>query len=39
MLLIGKIGFNVDALCINDFGRNTDTLLELRYMEDIMNGC
>jgi hypothetical protein len=39
MLLIRKIGFDVDSLCINDFSRNTDILLQLRYMEDIMNGC
>jgi hypothetical protein len=37
MLLIVKIGLDVDALCINDLSRNTDTLLQLRYMEDIMN--
>jgi hypothetical protein len=37
--LIRKIWLDVDTLYINDFGRNTNTFLELRYMEDVMNGC
>jgi hypothetical protein len=36
---IGKIGLDVNTLCINDFDRNTNTFLQLGYMEDIMNGC
>jgi hypothetical protein len=31
MFHIRKIRFDVDGLGINDFNRNTDTLLQLRY--------
>jgi hypothetical protein len=39
MLCIGQIRFNFDSLGIDDFGRNLNTLSELGYMEDVMDGC
>ena len=33
-----SIGFNFDILCFNDLSGHFDALLELRDMEDIMNG-
>jgi hypothetical protein len=38
MLCIGQIRFDFDSLRIDDFDRNFDTLLELGYMEDVMDG-
>jgi hypothetical protein len=38
MLGIGQIWFDFDSLRFDDFSRDLDTLLELGYMEDVMNG-
>jgi hypothetical protein len=39
MFCIGQIWFDFDSLGFDDFGRDLNTLLELGYMEDIMDGC
>src|SRR6185312_3688979 len=36
---IREIGFHQNFLLIDDFGRNSDTFLELGYVENIMDGC
>jgi hypothetical protein len=38
MLCIGQVWFDFDDLGIDDLGRNLNTLPELGYMEDIMDG-
>jgi hypothetical protein len=38
MLDVGQIWFDFDSLGFDDFGRDFDTLLELGYMEEVMNG-
>jgi hypothetical protein len=38
MLYIGQIRFDFDNLGIDDFSRNLNTLPELGYMEDVMDG-
>jgi hypothetical protein len=35
---IGQIGFDFDSLGIDDFGGDLDTLSELGYMKDVMDG-
>jgi hypothetical protein len=35
---IGQIRLDFDGLGIDDFSRNFNTLFELGYMEDIMDG-
>jgi hypothetical protein len=37
MLGIGQIWFDFNSLRFDDFGRNLNTLLELGYMEDVMD--
>ena len=36
---IREIGLHQDFLLIDDFGRYSDTFLELGYVENIMDGC
>jgi hypothetical protein len=38
MFCIGQVWFDFDDLGIDDLGRNLNTLPELGYMEDIMDG-
>jgi hypothetical protein len=38
MLDIGQIWFDFDGLGFDDFGRDLNTLPELGYMEDVMDG-
>jgi hypothetical protein len=35
---IGQIGFDFDSLGIDDFGGDLNTLSELGYMKDVMDG-
>jgi hypothetical protein len=39
MLCIGQIWFDFDSLGIDDFGGDLNTLPELGYMKDVMDGC
>jgi len=39
LLGTGKVWLNFEDLLIDDFSRNFNAPLELRYMEDIMNSC
>ena len=36
---IREVGLHYNFLLIDDFGRNSDTFLELGYVENIMDGC
>jgi hypothetical protein len=38
MLSIGQIWFDFDSLGIDDFGGDLNTLYELGYMKDVMDG-
>jgi hypothetical protein len=38
MLCIGQIWFDFDSLGIDDFGGDLNTLSELGYMKDVMDG-
>jgi hypothetical protein len=39
MFNIRYVWLDFDGLEIDDLGRDFDSFLKLRYMEDIMNGC